>query len=256
MEIKISALIETFDEPHHDAVFCAGYSPQEKRVRVSEIPCAQLTKQRRLQWAVARSLCGDSPELYHPKFVMALLSSNVLPARNTTDTHFLEWKFPAIAFDTNEATRRSMTLNGMRMNTEYFAFGSPRILQFVEERLKEGQADVVHDVMVYLTQRVLQLHASSKEEVLLQAESLAAYLGIDAERVCKLLHPTLEGECKNDEIIQQIENGFAGAPRRAVNIRAVVENQLQRFEPEMQEFDQQRSRVLELLDKVVFRFCR
>lgn len=260
MEIKIGELIEIARESKGEAVFCILNSLETKpvktkRLQVSEVAHIRLQDQENLQWAIARDLCNDSPIHYHPKFVMALLSTLSARTLNSLDAHFLEWKFPAIAFETTQETRRSMTLNGMRMSTEFFASGSPRILQFVDQRLQAGQSDVIHDVVVYLMQRVLQMQALSDEERMLQAESLAAYLGLKAERVLEWFFEwEIEGALKTDELSLRIENEFAVAPRRNVDIAALVENQMQRFEASMRELKQQEERVLVLMDEVVMRF--
>ena len=181
---------------------------------------------------------------------MILLTSRVATERNLSAAHFLQWKFPAIAFVTQEATRRSMTLNGLRMSTEYFASGSPRVLLFIEQRLQDDQADVVHDVLVYLMQRILQWRTLMEEERALQAESLAAYLGLDASRVQELL---FDWPVQISQMSGKIEAGFAGTPRRVVNLASLLENQLLRFSAATQELKDQEDRVLRLIDEVVSR---
>jgi len=258
--IKIGELLEISESPSPQAVFrILRNSARQQRLSIAEISAAQFqftfseTSNENWLWAIPKHLCGDSPTQYHPKFLMALLFSLPSKTQNSPTDNFLDWQFPNITFETDEWTRRSMTLNGMRMSTEYFASNSPRVLQLIEQRLQAGQADVVHDVMVYLMQRVLELHASIDEERALQAESLAAYLGLDARRVQQLLFdwplPTIA-------IAQKIESGFAGPPRQTANIAALIQNQLARFSAAIEELKIQEDKVFRLLDEVMLRLYR
>ena len=185
---------------------------------------------------------------YHPHFLTAVRESSVTAQNNRALPCCDLWQFPAIIFTTDDWTRRSMTLNGMRMSTEYFAIGSPRVFTLVEQRLKTGQSDVVHDVLVYLWERVLQLRAEAQEARALQAESLAAYLGLEQARVTGLFQ-----QSDLSSLIANLENGVAGTPRRALEIAPLVENLLGRLMPELAQFQQRENLVRGLIDEIMLR---
>lgn len=257
---EIGALIKISTVAHQSSVFCVQNtrvnSGADQRLLIGETSASQFQARifpdssAECLWAIPHSLCGDSPTQYHPKFLMAFLSSLPAKAHNIQKNSFLLWQFPTIRFETDEWTRRSMTLNGMRMSTEYFASGSPRVLQLIEQRLKAGQADVVHDVLVYLMQRVLELGAAMDEERALQAESLAAYLGLNAAPVQQLLS---SWPLQTLHLTEEIQNGFAGVPRSLTNLSAFIENQLARFSTAFEELKEREAGVLRLIDEVVVR---
>lgn len=256
--IEIGALIEVSTVFQHGAIFRVRELnknfPIDQRLPVMAVSASQFQDRflsylsEEWLWALSQPLCGDSPTQYHPKFLMALLSSLSARTHNQGHESFLQWQFPAIRFETEEWTRRSMTLNGMRMSTEYFAHDSPRVLQLIEQRLEAGQADVVHNVLVYLMQSVLETHIAFDEERALQAESLAAYLELDADRVQALL---FEWPLQTAEFIHKIETGFAGTPRSLPDISALIENQLARFSVSFQEIKNQEDKAFGLIDEVV-----
>ncbi len=188
---------------------------------------------------------------YHPHFVTALAQSRVAVQSNRGLPYCRDWIFPLIAFTTDDWTRRSMALNGMRMSTEHFATGSPRILTLIEQRLQAGQSDVVHDVVVYLWERVLQLREEAKEARALQAESLAAYLGLEQARVTRLFEET-----DFNEIATTIESGGAGTVRRSLEITPLVENLLSRLMPELAQLQQREEQVCQLIDEIILRLYR
>ena len=210
-------------------------------------------------WAIPHERCGESPTQFHPKFLMALLASLPIQTRNPATQNMEEWQIPAIEFETEESTRLSMTLNGMRMSTEYFASGSPRVLQLVQQRLQAGQADVVHDILVYLMQRALELSTAFAQERGQLAESIAAYLGLNQTRVEELLAALLAdelwGNCQLESapLALQIENRKIGTPRANINIAALIQNQAARFNDEATHLQAQHERVLQLIDEVVQR---
>jgi hypothetical protein len=187
---------------------------------------------------------------YHPHFISAVLSSATAQANheNTGDQ-----SIPAIEFTTDSDIRRSMTLNGMRMATEFFAYGSPRVLTLIEQRLQDAQRDVVHDVLVYLWERVLLIRANALEAKNLQAESLAAYLGLEPKRVSTLLEETPLSAAR---VAERIEHGDAGKVQRALNVAALTENLLARLQPELEEEERNQERVLFLIDEIVARLYR
>lgn len=185
---------------------------------------------------------------YHPHFLAAVRESSVTARNNRTLPCRDLWQFPAIIFTTDDWTRRSMALNGMRMSTEYFATGSPRVFTLIEQRLEAGQSDVVHDVLVYLWKRVLQLREEAQEARTLQAESLAAYLGLEQARVTELF---LQSDLSC--LVANIESGIAGIPRRALEIAPLVENLLGRLRPELAQFQQRENLVRGLIDEIMLR---
>jgi hypothetical protein len=184
---------------------------------------------------------------YHPHFISAVLSAATVQANQENAGGR---RIPAIEFTTDGDTRRSMTLNGMRMATEFFAHGSPRVLTLIEQRLQAAQRDVVHDVLVYLWERVLLIRANAQEAKNLQAESLAAYLGLEPERVSALLEETPLSAAR---VAQRIERGEAGKMQRELNVAALTENLLARLQPELKEEEHNEERVLFLIEEIVAR---
>lgn len=195
-------------------------------------------------------LLRDTGELdrYHPHFLTAVRESSVTAQNNPALPCQDQWQFPPITFSTDDWTRRSMALNGMRMSTEYFATGSPRIFTLIQQRLEAGQSDVVHDVLVYLWERVLQLREEAQEARALQAESLAAYLGLEQTRVTELF---LQSDLSC--LVANIESGIAGKPRRVLEIAPLVENLLGRLIPELAQLQQRENLVVSLIDEIVLR---
>lgn len=187
---------------------------------------------------------------YHPHYVKAVLSSRAAYERNAAQADRNSWLIPAITFTTDGDTRRSMALNGMRMATEYFAHHSSRILSFVEARLAAGQSDVVHDVLVYLWEQVLLMRANARQARELQAQSVAAYLGVDVARVNAFFQAT---PLSVTQIASRLAAGEAGPVLRQVDICALLENLLARLAPELEEWAHHESRVQHLMDEIVLR---
>lgn len=141
-----------------------------------------------------------------------------------------------------------MTLNAMRMSREFLDAHSPRLLQLVTSRLKAGQSDVVHDVLVYLVGQVEQMRQNAVESRLLRAESLAAYLGLSADAVQALfMTPRLDAP----RITTAIESGRAGQVRRSLNIADVVASQLALLHHELASATAGERQVWKLIDQVV-----
>ncbi|MDQ3813492.1 MAG: hypothetical protein M3347_06020, partial [Armatimonadota bacterium] len=159
-----------------------------------------------------------------------------------------KWHLPQIQFSTDEHVRRSMTLNGMRMSREYFESGSLRVLQLIVSRLQEGQRDVVHDVLVYLMNQILDIRAVEQEARLLRAESVAAYLGLQQEQVNRLF---LTQRLSPQQITHKIESEFAGPVRRAIDVPQLIENQVRYLQPALRQANREERHVLWLLDEVV-----
>ena len=204
-------------------------------------------------WAEPGTGVGDTPKTYNVKYVMAVLSSK---AGSNINSHsepavtlsLAQWELPHIGFETDEFTRRSMTLNGMRMSTEYFTSGSPRVLQLIAQRLAAGQRDVVHDVLVYLMEAVLDARSQAREARLLRAESVAAYLGLHHQTVGDLF---LEYRLVPEEISTALEAGAAGELRRSIDVSALIESQVRHLRPALRHYRHQERQVLLLIDEVV-----
>jgi AraC-like DNA-binding protein len=191
---------------------------------------------------------AEELEKYHPHFMAAMAQSAVAIRNNRALPYCDTWIFPFITFTTEDWTRRSMALNGMRMSTEYFATGSPRIFTLIEQRLQAGQRDVVHDVVVYLWERVLQLREEMHEARALRAESLAAYLGMEQYRVVQLFEQN-----NLSDLAIQIESGAAGAVRRNLAVAPLVENLISRLIPELAQLQQREEQVRQLIDEITLR---
>lgn len=191
---------------------------------------------------------GDSTE-YHRLYIDAVVTSPVAQKRNSSVPQTADWLIPSITFSTEDWTRRSMALNGMRMSTEYFANTSLRVLQLVDQRLQAGQTDVVHDVVVYLQERVLQAQSDIQEAQQLQAESLTAYVGLDAQRVAQLF-----ATCRSaHEITQHIQAGFAGTIQRQLDLAALIENLWQRLCPDVERMQEHQRHVQVLVNEIAVR---
>lgn len=184
---------------------------------------------------------------YHSHYLPAVTASKAAREKNSAVTAHKEWRVPKILFSTETWTRRSMALNGMRMSTEYFASGSQRIFTLIEQRLNAEQSDVVHDVLVYLWERVLLFREEAREARSLQAESLAAYLGIDYSRTNELFQaPVLLREV----LQEQISAGYAGVPKRQLELTPLLENLLARLAPELEEASRHEEQVLIVIDGI------
>jgi hypothetical protein len=139
------------------------------------------------------------------------------------------------------------------MSTEFFANGSTRVLELIENRLEAGQRDVVHNVLVYLMRRVFDIQADAEETRDLRAEALAAFLGLEQNRVRILLsrlRPTAS------RVAQSILSGEAGTVRRRISdddLMSLVQNQLQILGPQLRGFAREEEHVLRLVDEVVMR---
>ena len=197
---------------------------------------------------------GDAPHLYHPRYVMAILSAQVESARldgeqSVQPTVALrDFPISVIEFSTPEDVRRSMTLNSMRMSLEYFQNGSLRVLDLVENRLRQGQRDIVHDLCVYLMRHLADIRAREREARGLRAESVAAFLGLNEARVQQLFWLT---RLSTKHIAQKLQDGHAGTLRRALNVEDLVENQIALLRPQLQQAAQEEAQVFWLLDRVV-----
>ncbi len=143
-----------------------------------------------------------------------------------------------------------MTLNGMRMSTEYWQNGSTRVLQLVESRLGEKQRDIIHDVLVYLMRQVLDIRAGAQEARDLRAESVAAFLGLQELAVRRLF---AQERLSLPRLHEAIGSGVAGPVRRTIDVAAMLRNQLAQLRPQLNEYSQQEARWQWLIDEVVRR---
>jgi hypothetical protein len=203
-------------------------------------------------WAVPEPEVGDSPQLYHPLYTMAVLSAGPVAPHSLigSKSSLRSWPMPRVNWTTDEDVRRSMTLNGMRMSTEYWQNGSTRVLQLVESRLREGQRDIVHDVLVYLMRQVLDTRASAREARNLRAESVAAFLGLRESAVRGLF---AQERLSVPLLHRAIESGVAGPVRRAIDAPTMLRNQLEQLRHQLNEYSQQEERWQWLIDEVVSR---
>lgn len=166
------------------------------------------------------ALCGDSPRLYHPLYPAA--------CRWRTSGDLSDAAVPSIEFTTDEAVRRSMTLNAMRMTLEHFQTGSNRMLELIDNRLAAGQRDIAHDALVYLMRRLADVHAAERETENLCADSLAAWLGLRPLDTRTLLARSANAE----ELAAGLAAGEAGELKRTLDLTAVCANQWAQLEPE------------------------
>jgi hypothetical protein len=157
---------------------------------------------------------------------------------------------PAISFTTDADVRRSMTLNGMRMSLEHFQSGSNRVLDLVENRLQLAQRDIVHNILVFLMEQVLDTRARAQEARDLRAEAVAAYLGLEPQRVNTLFAPA---RLAAQKIATRLESGEAGIVRRQIDIRALCEGQVALLRRELRQSANEETVVLELIDNIVAR---
>jgi hypothetical protein len=203
-------------------------------------------------YGVPLALCGDAPNQVHPKFLLAMLSSLPAQKANRREDGTLralpEWQIPAIVFTTDEFVRRSMTLNGMRMVTEYFGSGSTRVLELVRQRLEADQRDVVHDVLVYLANQIIDVRAEAGEARMLRAEAVAAYLGLDQRRIEELF---VSSQMHAPTLARAIQAGTAGTPRRTLDIAALIEGQVAILQPPLAAAAQAERVALRMIDRIV-----
>lgn len=195
----------------------------------------------------AAAKVGDAPDSFHPLYLAAVVAARKM------ENSLPDSLIPNINFTTDEATRRSMTLNAMRMSTEYFANGSLRVLDLVENRLQIGQSDVVHNALVYLMRRVFDIQAEAEEARDLRAESLAAFLGLNQSQTRVVLSSSRPSARR---VMTALEDGAAGTIRRRIapdDLASVVENQLQILRAELRTSAREEEQVLHLIDEVAMR---
>lgn len=243
--IELSKLVNLHQSPQTETVFYLPQMPRYGRYHVKPLTDPYLMADNGGWWATPTVLCGDAPTQYHPKYLMAILSTVKLDDEATAA--LCHWPIPAIRFGTEEFTRRSMALNGMRMSLEYFQSGSPRVLQLVTQRLAAGQRDVVHDVLVYLIQRVFDIRTEAQEARLLRAEAVAAYLGISQSHVNLYF---LAARLNSAHIARWIKKGYAGPVRRAIDVPTLIQSQVALLRPTLRQYQQSEKQTLDLLDKV------
>jgi hypothetical protein len=197
---------------------------------------------------------GDAPHLYHPRYIMAILSAQAGSARPVKEPPveqtiaLRDFPIPTIQFSTPEEVRRSMTLNSMRMSLEYFQNGSFRVLDLVENRLAQGQRDIVHDLCVYLMRHLSDIRAREREARSLRAESVAAFLGLNEARVQELFWLT---RLSSGQIAQKLQGGHAGTLRRVIDVEDLVQSQIALLRPQLRQAAQEEAQVFWLIDRVV-----
>lgn len=191
---------------------------------------------------------GDSPRAYHPLYIAAILTATPVERADLSAKMLGQTRIPSIAFGTSEDIRRSMTLNGMRMTTEYVQTGSQRVLQLIRNRLQLGQSDVVHDIIVYVMRQIGDLRDEDRAVRCVRADSLAAYLGLDVGRTRELLAPD---RLVPHRISDAIKANAAGPVKREIDVVKLVESQIGLLLPELRELRDRESTLLWLLDEMI-----
>ena len=241
------AQFATIENESTDALFFVAARLRSNRWRITSTRCNEEGGYFIVPRADAPVAVGDAPDKLHPLYLAAIIvarkNSVALP----------DCPIPNINFATDEATRRSMTLNGMRMSTEYFANDSQRVLELVGNRLAIGQSDVVHNVLVYLMRRVFDVQAEANEARDLRAEALSAFLGLDQNTTRQLLSSTRPSARR---VSQRILNGEAGTMRRKISgdeLLLLAQNQMQILLPQLRNAFREEEHILRLVDEIVAR---
>ena len=253
---KFAALEDkTFESVTQKSAFFVASRQRLGRWRVTSTRCNEESGYFIVPRDDAPVAVGDAPDKLHPLYLAANVAARAL-TRETSRKNAValpDLPIPRIIFSTDEATRRSMTLNGMRMSTEYFANGSNRVLELIENRLEIGQSDVVHNVLVYLMRRVFDIQAEAEEARDLRAEALSAFLGLDLNATRKLLSSTRpSARC----MAQSILGGEAGIMRRKISdsdLLSLSQNQMQILLPQLRNAFREEEHVLRLVDEIVAR---
>jgi hypothetical protein len=178
-------------------------------------------------WAIPTPLCGESSHQYNPRFVMAVLS-NISIQTKLEITELNALQLPKVLFTTHPDIRRSMTLNSMRMSLELLETGSERVFTLAQNRLRENQTDIIHDLLVYLMHAILDARRELAQEKMLRAESMAAYMGISPAKVLLLL---TRYENNSAALTKALEQNEAGTLQRKLDTHALVDNQLELLLP-------------------------
>lgn len=240
--IYLNQLVQLHREPTTNLAFVMNTS-KSTFIQVSQM---DISFRKDIEYyASPTPLCGNSSQQYNPCFVMAVLS--VTPLLDQLET-LHEIQLPKVLFNTHSDIRRSMTVNAMRMSTELFGTGSERIYQLAQQRLAAKQTDVVHDLLVYLMHAILDARREYVQELALRAESVAAYLGINPQKVLSIMHN--HGDDAS-AIARSLEHGNAGNLQRKLNVLALVQNQLDLLKPQQQRSHDHESQVIEMVRRVL-----
>lgn len=252
--LPLNSLFTISRVPASGALFLISARRRHQRWHTTPVSVVDGVVMRKV-WALPQPTVGDAPQLYHPLYAMAVLSAapQAPPSLLNGKASLRQWPIPHIDWSTDENVRRSMTLNGMRMSTEYWQNGSVRVLELVENRLGEGQRDIVHDVLVYVMRQVLDIRAGAKEARGLRAESVAAFLGLQEPAVRALF---AQERLSVALMHRAIVSGVAGPVRRAIDVHAMLKNQLAQLHPQLHEYSQQEERWQWLIDEVVRRLYK
>lgn len=237
--LNLLDLVSLHSTPAPEALFILAPDKTKSRWEVSDArsPLAPFSG----LWATARDeRIGDAPDEYHPKYLMAVLSVTKCDPEYSP--------IPSIEFRTDEWTRRSMTLNGMRMTTEYMTNGSMRILDLVRNRLAAHQSDVVHNVLIYLMSQILDARDAEAQERVLRSSSLAAFLGLPQSALDNFF---LRTPLNVPELTRAIIENEVGVVARNLSIAPLVENQFRLLEPALRQRAQIEERLLKLIGEIV-----
>jgi len=245
--ISLIDLIELQTVPTDDAVMAINISHQStlSKSTLMAIP-PEMAVTSDLWWGRPTPFCGNGYQQYHPAFVMAVL--NTVNISNPTLATLQQWQIPQEIFSTGIDVRRSMTLNAMRMSTELFDYGSERVFLLAQNRLDAGQTDVVHDLLVYLMEALLDINRQFTAECALRAESIAAYLGISPAKVLLFIKPAL-ADIK--PFIKTLQSGSAGSVKRQIDLPALVTAQLELLRPHADAAEKQETYMRDVISTVL-----
>jgi len=241
--LPLIQLVSLHAKPTNDAVFTVDIS--HKSTFISPVSPGIISRGN-FWWGCPTPLCGNGYDQYHPAFVMAVLSAAALA--DATLEIVQQWQIPQVTFSTGIDVRRSMTLNAMRMSTELFDSGSERVFQLAQNRLDAGQTDVVHDLLVYLMETLLDMRRQFVEECALRAESIAAYLGLSPSKVLLMMQPALDDAAS---FIESLQNGEAGPVQRQIDLPALIIGQLALLQPHANAARQQEIYLRDIISTVI-----
>jgi hypothetical protein len=110
---------------------------------------------------------------YEATYILALLSSKLLDRRfrvtsGTTNVVVYELEqlpFPKIVFGTSSQRRKQLAEKGHKLYQRCLSEGHTCVLEFVEHHLKQDENDVVHDLLAYLAQTMIDLNKEKQAEI-------------------------------------------------------------------------------------------
>ncbi len=126
--------------------------------------------------------------LLNSKLLFYVMSSLAVKRRGG----YLEWKVQyveklpirCIEFTTPKPERKRLFETGKQLYESYLEKGDPSsVLEFILERLshKPEQADVIHDLLAYLAERMIEMNKERNQEIKGFLEWLEGYLGVKVD---------------------------------------------------------------------------